>query len=84
MEPGQAAPLGASVQTDGVNFAIASSVADAVELCCSTTAGHETRRIPLPRRSGDVWHGFLSGAAAGLRYGYRVHGPLAARARTRL
>ncbi len=75
MEPGQAAPLGARVHADGVNFAIASSVADAVELCLFDAGGLENRRIPLPRRSGDVWHGFLPGAAAGLRYGYRVHGP---------
>ena len=74
MESGQAAPLGASVHTDGVNFAIASSVADAVELCVFDDNGRESRRIALPGRSSDVWHGFLPGAASGLRYGYRVHG----------
>ncbi len=29
----------------------------------------------MPARTDDVWHGFLPGASAGLRYGYRVYGP---------
>ncbi len=75
MERGEPAPLGASVQSDGVNFALYSSVADAVELCLFDVRGHETVRHPLPERSGDVWHGFVPRLGTGQRYGYRVYGP---------
>jgi len=35
----------------------------------------ETRRIPLPGRTGDTWHGHLPGGRPGLVYGFRVDGP---------
>jgi hypothetical protein len=48
----------------------------AVELCLFDADGrHELRRLVLPGRSSDVWHGFLPGAGAGLVYGLRAHGP---------
>ena len=63
---------------DGVNFALFSAHATAVELCLFDPSGaRETARLALPARTGDVWHGHLPGAAAGLVYGYRVHGPYA-------
>lgn len=73
---GQAWPLGATVVNGGVNFAWPSSHASAIELCLfDDTGAHEQRRLLLPGRSGDVWHGLLPGAGAGLVYGLRVHGP---------
>jgi glycogen operon protein len=57
----------------GANFALFSAHAVAVELCLFDGAGEETR-LPLTARTGDVWHGFVPGVAAGQRYGYRVHG----------
>ena len=66
--------LGASVEGDGVRFAVFSSVADAVELCLFDAAGAETRQS-LERDDGDVWQAQVAGAAHGLQYGYRVHGP---------
>ncbi|WP_425259622.1 glycogen debranching protein GlgX [Rubrivivax sp. RP6-9] len=76
LQAGRAWPLGAHCDDRGVNFAIASSHASAVELCLYDDSGStETARLALPAQSGDVWHGHLPGAAAGLVYGLRVHGP---------
>ena len=73
---GRSWPLGASADAQGVNFAVFSAHATAMELCLYSDDGAtELTRLPLPARSGDVWHGHLSGAAAGLVYGLRAHGP---------
>ena len=76
IEPGQPWPLGATVTTTGVNFAVFSAKATAVDLCLFDASGvEELARFPLPGQSGDVWHGCLAGAGAGLVYGLRAHGP---------
>ena len=72
--PGRPAPLGASINGDGVNFAVYSSVADQVELCLFDPVGGETR-LMLPGLDADVWHGHVPGVRAGQAYGFRVHGP---------
>ncbi|HEY3260093.1 MAG TPA: glycogen debranching protein GlgX [Pseudonocardiaceae bacterium] len=84
-------PLGAHVGTDGVRFAVASSCAEAVEVCLvdrdgdpdgdrdgrAGTARHgwSERRVELVERTFGVWHGVVPGVGPGQRYGYRVHGP---------
>jgi len=76
LRTGRAWPLGASVDGKGVNFALFSAHATKVELCLFNHDGTtEVKRLQLPARTGDVWHGFLEGVEAGLVYGYRVHGP---------
>ena len=71
-------PLGATFDGRGTNFALFSANATKVELCLFDRTGkHETRRIALPERSDDVWHGYLPDVTAGQFYGYRVHGPYA-------
>ena len=71
-------PLGASVTAGGLNFAVYSAHADAVELCLYDDSGcREIARMALTGRSGDVWHGRLDGGTAGQVYGWRVHGPWA-------
>jgi len=78
LEPGLAAPLGASVEPGGVNFALVAPDATAVTLCLYSEDGlQEHQRLAMSARSGGVWHGWLPGAGAGLVYGYRVHGPWA-------
>ena len=72
--PGRAAPLGATPRDGGTNFAVASGIADAIELCLFDEAGAE-RRVQLPEYSYGVWHGFVPGVGPGQAYGYRVHGP---------
>jgi glycogen operon protein len=74
LERGRPGPFGARVDGDGVNFAVFSEHAEAVELCLYDARGErETARLAL-HRSGDVWHGRLPGAGAGLVYGLRAHG----------
>jgi isoamylase len=72
--PGQAAPLGATFDGAGTNFALFSEVAERVELCLFDAEGVETR-VDLPERTGFIWHGYLPDVGAGQRYGFRVHGP---------
>jgi glycogen operon protein len=72
--PGRPFPLGATAGPDGTNFAVSSSIADAVTLCLFDAAGAETR-IALLEQDADVWHGFAPGIGAGQKYGYRVSGP---------
>ena len=73
---GQAWPLGASVDAGGLNFAVFSAHATAIELCLYDAAGEiQIARHGLPGRSGDIWHGRLAGAEAGQVYGLRAHGP---------
>jgi glycogen operon protein len=76
LEPGGPAPLGASLVSQGVNFAVFSAHAERVELCLFDAAGRESARLELPGRTGNVWHGLLPGAfgGPGTLYGYRVHG----------
>jgi len=76
LAPGQPRPLGTTVDPGGVNFAVFSEHAESVELCVfDGDGGRELRRFQLPARTGHVWHGHLAGAAPGLVYGYRAHGP---------
>jgi isoamylase len=72
--PGHAYPLGATFDGTGVNFALFSEVAEAVELCLVDDDGNETR-LPLTEVDGHVWHGYVPNVQPGQRYGYRVHGP---------
>ena len=61
---------------DGANVAVVSAHASAIELCLFDASGTTERaRIALPERTGDVFHGFVPGIAAGDRYGLRAHGP---------
>jgi glycogen operon protein len=72
---GAPAPLGATADDSGTNFAVFSSAAERVELCLFDNSGQEQRRFDLPDCSGEIWHGYVPGCAPGQRYGYRVHGP---------
>jgi glycogen operon protein len=75
--PGQPYPLGATWDGIGVNFALFSEHATAVELCLfdSPYAGRESARVTLTERTDQVWHGYLPDVRPGQLYGYRVHGP---------
>src|SRR3954452_23151834 len=75
--PGRPSPLGATCTGGGVNFALFSENATAVELCLfdSPKAKTESHRIALPERTHQVWHGFCPDLGPGQIYGYRVHGP---------
>ncbi|MCC7041974.1 MAG: glycogen debranching protein GlgX [Burkholderiales bacterium] len=75
---GVPAPLGATWDGAGVNFALYSEHAERVELCLFDASGRrEIARIDVPYRTDFVWHCYLPEAYPGLHYGYRVHGPYA-------
>ncbi|MFD1800847.1 glycogen debranching protein GlgX [Mixta tenebrionis] len=76
LSAGKPAPLGATWDGDGVNFTLFSQHAQRVELCLFNAKGEESR-YDLPKRTGDIWHGYFPELAPGQRYGYRVHGPWA-------
>ena len=76
IRPGTPAPLGATWDGKGTNFALYSENASGVELCLFDEQGQETRH-PLKEQTAFVWHGYLPGVKPGQRYGYRVHGEYA-------
>jgi len=71
--PGDPHPLGATWDGEGVNFALFSHDAEAVELCLFDERGQETR-VLLRERQNRIWHAFLPDVRPGQLYGYRVHG----------
>lgn len=75
LEQGSPTPLGATWDGMGVNFAVFSAHASAIELCVFNSAHREIARYELPEQTDQVWHGYLPGAGPGLIYGYRAHGP---------
>src|SRR3989442_21987 len=80
VEPGNPEPLGLTLLPGGANVAVFSAHATSIEVCLFDANGQrELERIALPERTGDIFHGFLPGIAAGDRYGLRAHGPYAPR-----
>ncbi|MEO0496485.1 MAG: glycogen debranching protein GlgX [Pseudomonadota bacterium] len=73
--PGRAAPLGATPDEGGVNFAVYSRHAHKAMLCLFDENGNETQIITLPERQGHVWHGYVQGLKTGQQYGFRMDGP---------
>src|SRR5664279_968912 len=66
---------GALDSDHGVNVAVFSAHASAIEFCLFDADGEiERERIVLPARTGDIVHGFIAGVGAGDRYGLRAHG----------
>ncbi|HLI01355.1 MAG TPA: glycogen debranching protein GlgX [Acidimicrobiales bacterium] len=74
VNPGRPYPLGARLVPGGLNVAVSSEVADAVEICLFGPDGDE-QRVELPSHTAHVWHGLLPDVGVGQRYGLRVHGP---------
>jgi len=74
---GEPAPLGATWDGAGVNFALYSEHAQAVILCLFDSTESETadRCIPLPEKTNNVWHAYLPEVRPGQLYGYRAAGP---------
>jgi isoamylase len=74
--PGDPYALGATVREDGagVNFAVSSTVAEAVTVCLFDESGAE-ERVALDDYDAGVWNGFIPGVGLGQAYGYRADGP---------
>ena len=77
LRPGRPYPLGATWDGEGVNFALFSENATAVELCLfdQMQEDRESHRIRLDECTDQVWHVYLPEVRPGQLYGYRVHGP---------
>ena len=77
LRPGRPYPLGATWDGEGVNFALFSENATAVELCLFDQIhdDRESQRIRLDECTDQVWHVYLPEVRPGQLYGYRVHGP---------
>jgi isoamylase len=75
--PGRPYPLGATWDGAGVNFALFSEHATAVELCLfdGPKSSQAREQIVLRERTDLVWHGYVPDLGPGQLYGYRVHGP---------
>jgi hypothetical protein len=75
--PGQPYPQGATWDGAGVNFALFSENATAVDLCLfeRPDGTGEVTTIQLTEQTDQVWHVYLPEARPGQLYGYRVHGP---------
>ena len=71
---GDPEPLGVSLRGDGVNVAVFSAHASAIEFCLFD-GEREVRRVLLTGRTGDVFHGHIPDVGIGARYGLRAHGP---------
>ena len=72
--PGTPAPLGATWDGEGTNFALYSEGATAVELVLVDRDRQETR-IPVAQKTEFVWHVYVEGVGPGQLYAYRVDGP---------
>lgn len=73
IEAGSPADLGATVTPGGVNFAVFSAEAEAIDLCLFE-GDTEVARLELPERDGDIWHGHVPGLKPWARYGLRARG----------
>jgi isoamylase len=72
--PGRPYPLGATVYSNGTNFAIYSEGAIRVDVCLFDAAGNQTDTITLLERTAYVWHGLIRDIKPGQLYGYRIDG----------
>jgi isoamylase len=76
LESGASYPLGATWDGLGINFAVFSGHAEAIDLCIfDPAARRELHRFRMPECTDEIWHGFLPNARLGLIYGYRASGP---------
>ncbi len=76
VEAGLPWPMGVHPDGDGLNIAVFSANAQAIDFCVFDAEGAvETARLRLPAHTNDVWHGYVRGARAGMVYGLRAHGP---------
>ena len=73
--PGLPYPLGATVDKNGINFALFSKHATRVELCLFDQDEKNEQRIELKNYTDEVFHGYIPGLTWGQRYAYRVYGP---------
>jgi isoamylase len=75
--PGSPRPLGATWDGEGVNFAIFSENATAVQLLLfdDVDGGTPSATVSLQEVTDRVWHAYLPDVRPGDLYGYKIDGP---------
>jgi glycogen operon protein len=73
--PGSPFPLGATWDKEGVNFALYSENATAVDLCLFDSKTNKEKRIRVKEVDNHIWHVYVPKLKPGQLYGYRVYGP---------
>lgn len=79
-QPGRSYPLGACLESSGINFSLYSKSATSVTLLIfdDVNVQQATHHITLDRqinRTDNYWHIFIEGLCAGTLYGFQVDGP---------
>jgi glycogen debranching enzyme GlgX len=75
LSQGRPWPLGAQCTDKGINFAIFSVNAHAIELCIFDTTGEQQiQSVFFTGKTNLIWHGFLPSIGVGAVYCFRVHG----------
>jgi isoamylase len=73
--PGLHYPLGASIEPDGINFALYSQYAAEVYLLLFNSIDDAPSDIiRMKHKTKNVWHAFVKGIGAGQMYAYKVQG----------
>jgi isoamylase len=73
--PGSPFPLGATWDGEGVNFALFSENATAVDLCLFESKTNKEKRVRVKEVDNHIWHAYVPKLKPGQLYGYRVYGP---------
>ena len=75
--PGKPYPIGATWDGNGVNFAIFTENATAVQLCLfdAQDTTKELAVVNMTENTDLIWHIYINGLKPGQLYGYRVDGP---------
>lgn len=71
---GKPEPLGASITSYGVNFAVFSSSAEAIDVFLFDENENEIGCFPLLYKFGNIFHGHISELKEGMLYSLRVYG----------
>lgn len=71
---GKPAPFGATLTQSGCNFVVHAPDAEGVDLCLFDNNEKQIAVIPMPAKSGKVWHCHIDNIQAGQLYGYRTRG----------
>ncbi|MBB1416592.1 glycogen debranching protein GlgX [Pseudoalteromonas sp. SG44-1] len=75
LNKGQTFPLGASVLTNGVNFAVYAPLAKQLYVCLFDASGHtEVLKLAMNNNEGGIWSLHITPLAMGTLYGYRAEG----------
>ena len=72
---GSAEKLGATVTSEGINFAVYSETASALFVSLYDEADREIGRFELDCHDDNIHHGLIAGIGPGARYGLRADGP---------